>query len=60
MLTKQIQYKGFVSSVKWDEGSFCWKGEIQSEQYPILFEGDWFDDLKSNFQDIVDEILRGY
>ena len=59
MLTKQIRYKGFVSSVKWDEELSCWKGEVLSGQYPILFQGDWFEDLKGNFEYIIDEILRG-
>ena len=57
-LNERMRYRGFVSKVSWDEDSSCWKGEILNDQYPIIFEGDWFDNLKSNFKYIVDEILK--
>ena len=60
VLRDRMQYRGFVSSIGWDEDNSCWKGEILHKQYPIIFEGDWFEDLEVHFKYIVDEILKGY
>lgn len=53
-LNEKLQYRGIQGNVEWSEDDSCWHGKILNTKHLITYEGDFFDDLKQSFKNVVE------
>ena len=49
-----LEYKGFITHIKWSEPDKCYYGKIENITDLVLFEGDTIEDCEKDFYDAVD------
>lgn len=56
-MEKELNYEGFTGSVNYDKKCDYYTGEVVIDGKIYTYEGDTFEELVEDFEDIVDSML---
>ncbi len=57
MLPDKFEYEGYTGTVEYDEKSDYYTGEVVIDGRIYTYEGDSIDELREDFEDIIDSML---
>ena len=54
---EQFEYEGYVGSVNYDKNADYYTGEVKIGERIYTYEGDTLDELREDFEDIIDSLI---
>ena len=54
---KRVNYEGYTGTVNYDSKCDYYTGEVEIDGKRYTYEGDTFEELKEDFEDIIDSII---
>ncbi len=57
MLPDKFEYEGYTGTVEYDKNSDYYTGEVVIDGRIYTYEGDSIDELREDFEDIIDSML---
>ncbi len=54
---KQLEYEGYTGTVEYDSKLDFYTGEVKIGDQFYTYEGDTLEELREDFEDIVDSVL---
>ncbi|MCR5403685.1 MAG: hypothetical protein K6E91_07715 [Butyrivibrio sp.] len=54
---EQFEYEGYVGSVNYDRKADYYTGEVKIGDRIYTYEGDTLDELREDFEDIIDSLI---
>ncbi len=52
-----LEYEGYTGTVNYDEKCDYYTGEVEIDGRRYTYEGDTFEELQEDFEDIIDSII---
>lgn len=56
-MEKELHYEGFTGTVNYDKKCDYYTGEVEIDGRIYTYEGDSFEELVEDFEDIIDSML---
>ncbi len=56
-MEKELHYEGYTGTVNYDEKCDYYTGEVEIDGKFYTYEGDTFEELQEDFEDIIDSML---
>ena len=57
MSTDKFEYEGYTGTVNYDENCDYYTGEVEIDGEIYTYEGDTLEELREDFEDIIDSII---
>lgn len=57
MDTRQFEYEGYTGTVNYDKKCDYYTGEVTIDGKIYTYEGDTLEELREDFEDIIDSII---
>nr|WP_297707364.1 hypothetical protein [uncultured Butyrivibrio sp.] len=54
---KSLEYEGYTGTVTYDAKCDYYTGEVEIDGRRYTYEGDTFEELQEDFEDIIDSII---
>ncbi|MBQ7613873.1 MAG: hypothetical protein IJU77_02415 [Butyrivibrio sp.] len=54
---EQLEYEGYVGSIIYDKKLDFYTGEVKIDDRIYTYEGDTLEELREDFEDIIDSII---
>ena len=56
-MEKQFEYEGYTGTVNYDKNCDYYTGEVVIDGKIYTYEGDTLDELREDFEDIIDSMI---
>ena len=53
----KLEYEGYIGSVNYDKKCDYYTGEVKIDDRIYTYEGDTLEELREDFEDIIDSII---
>lgn len=57
MSTDKFEYEGYIGTVNYDKNCDYYTGEVEIDGEIYTYEGDTLEELREDFEDIIDSII---
>ncbi len=57
MSTDKLEYEGYTGTVNYDKNCDYYTGEVEIDGEIYTYEGDTLEELREDFEDIIDSII---
>ena len=56
-MEKELHYEGYTGTVNYDKNCDYYTGEVEIDGKFYTYEGDTFEELREDFEDIIDSMI---